>query len=226
MLRQLHDSLWVADLPLRMPGGVDFGTRTTLVRLADGSLFAHSPGPLDDELAGEMGKLGDVRHLVASNLFHNLFVKDWMSRYEGATLYAPPTFETKIADVPFETLTDAAPPAWSGQLEQTMLQGAPRLNEIFFFHPPSRTLMLTDLCFNFHGDHPLLTRLFLRVAGAYDRFGASRLARLMMFQDKAAVRASVDRLLALDFDRIIVTHGDVLESGGQEALRKAFAEIG
>jgi hypothetical protein len=225
MLRELHENLWVIDSPFRMPGGVDFGTRTTLIRLADGTLFAHSPGPIDEAATREIAKIGHVAHLVASNLFHNLFVKDWMACYPTATLYAPPTFETKIPDTPFETLTDVAPTAWSGQIEQVALQGAPRMNEIFFVHPPSRSLLLTDLCFNFHGQHSLTSSLFLRIAGAYDRFGPSRLARFMMFQDKAAVKASVDRLLDLDFDRIIVTHGDVLETDGHDALRQAFAEI-
>ena len=47
-----------------------------------------------------------------------------------------------------------------------------------------------------------------------------------MFRDKAAVRASVDRILAWDFDRAVVTHGDVVESGAKERLRDAFAWLG
>ena len=37
------------------------------------------------------------------------------------------------------------------------------------------------------------------------------------------LRASLDRILAWDFDRVVVTHGDVLESGGKQALRQAFS---
>ena len=42
-------------------------------------------------------------------------------------------------------------------------------------------------------------------------------------RDRRAARASVDKILQWDFDRIIVTHGDVLETGGHERFAAAFA---
>ena len=44
-----------------------------------------------------------------------------------------------------------------------------------------------------------------------------------LIKDRAAARASLERILAWDFDRIIVAHGDVLESGGHEILRRGYA---
>jgi hypothetical protein len=44
-----------------------------------------------------------------------------------------------------------------------------------------------------------------------------------MIRDRNAARESVARILKWDFDRVIVTHGDVLESGGKEKLRAAYA---
>jgi hypothetical protein len=226
MLRSLHESLFTLDHPLRLPGGIELGTRTTLVRLADGSLFLHSPGPRDEAAAREIAKLGEVAHVVAPNLLHNLFVKDALAEHPAATLHAPPGFERKLPGARFETLTDAAPAAWTGQIDQVAVRGAPRMNEIVFCHRASRTLLLTDLCFNVRHSDSLATRLFMRLNGAYGRFGPSRLARFLVFQDRRAVRASVDRILALDFDRVVVPHGEIVESGGAQALRDAFAGIG
>jgi hypothetical protein len=211
---------------MRMPGGIELGTRTTLVRLADGSLFVHSPGPRDEATAREIAALGEVAHVVAPNLLHNLFVKDALAQHPAATLYAPPGFERKLPGLRFEVLSDAAPRAWAGQIDQVAIQGAPRMNEIAFCHRASRTLLLTDLCFNVRRSDSLATRLFLQLNGAYGRFGPSRLARFVVFRDPRAVRASVDRILALDFDRVIVPHGEIVESGGAKALRDAFAGIG
>jgi hypothetical protein len=42
-------------------------------------------------------------------------------------------------------------------------------------------------------------------------------------RDRRATREALDRVLAWDFDRVTVTHGEVLESGGHEALRRAWA---
>jgi hypothetical protein len=62
----------------------------------------------------------------------------------------------------------------------------------------------------------------MRVNSAYGRFGPSRLLRFAI-RDKAACRRSIDRILEWDFERVVVTHGEVLESGGREALRSAYA---
>ena len=43
-----------------------------------------------------------------------------------------------------------------------------------------------------------------------------------MYRDRPAARASLERLLAEDFERIILCHGEVLEKGGREALRLAY----
>jgi hypothetical protein len=46
-----------------------------------------------------------------------------------------------------------------------------------------------------------------------------------MISDHVAARASVEQILQWDFDRVIVSHGDVLESGGRERVRGAFAYL-
>ena len=58
----------------------------------------------------------------------------------------------------------------------------------------------------------------------FDRFGPTRICRRMC-KDRAAVRAAIDRMLAEDFDRVIVSHGRVLPTGGHEAVRAGFAAL-
>ena len=45
----------------------------------------------------------------------------------------------------------------------------------------------------------------------------------VMVRDKKLARRQVDRMLAWDFDRIILAHGAPVESGGREVLRRAYA---
>ena len=78
MLRQLDENLWIINHAFKMAGGVQIGTRTTLIRLSDGSIFAHAPGPADDGDHIEISKYGKVSQIVAPNLFHNEFVEDWI----------------------------------------------------------------------------------------------------------------------------------------------------
>ncbi|MDP6978111.1 MAG: DUF4336 domain-containing protein [Myxococcota bacterium] len=222
MLRKLDDGLWVIDHEFKMPGGIQIGTRTTLIRLSDGSLFAHALGPADDGDHGEIAKLGDVTQLVAPNLFHNEFVTEWVERYEGARCYAPPSFDTKVEGLEYTTLTSVAPVAWANDLEQVYLDGAPQLEETVFFHPATRTLLLTDICFNMMHSDSFVTRLVMRIMGGYGHFGPSRLGKSFM-KDKAAMRKGIGRILEWDFDRVTVTHGEVLETNGHAMFKQAYA---
>lgn len=222
MLRQLDDNLWIIDHAFAMPGGVQIGTRTTLIRLSDGNIFAHAPGPADDGDHIEISKIGNVTQVVAPNLFHNTFVADWMSRYEAATCHAPAAFDTKVPGLVYQPLSDEAPAAWSADIEQVFVQGAPMLNETVFFHRATRTLLLTDLCFNMLHSSSFITRLVMRAMGGYGHFGPSRLAKSFM-KDKAALRRGIERILEWDFDRVTVTHGQVLERDGHALFKQAYA---
>jgi len=219
--RQLDDDLWVIDHAFTMLG-MPIGTRTTLIRLQDGGVFLHSPGPLDVQLAKQIDALGPVRCIVAPNKFHHLFVAENARAWQGATVHLAPGLAAKRKNLSFnEELSDAPAQAWKGQLEQVWIHGAPAMNEIVFFHAASRTLVLTDLCFNVPDSPSLLARLFLKANDAYGRFGPSRMLRLML-RDRAAGRASLEQVLAWDFERVVLSHGDVVEQGGRARMREAF----
>ncbi len=195
----------------------------TVIRLREGELFLHSPVALDPELQRELDALGTVRFAVAPNRMHHLFIRDYSEAYPKAELFAAPGLETKRKDVGWHAvLGDEAPPAWAGQLEQLFFRGYPLANEVVFFHPPSRSLLLTDLAFNIGPDSPPATRFAFRLLRAYERFGPSLLERILI-RDRSAGRASLQGILAWDFDRVIVAHGQVLAEGGRDALRAGYA---
>jgi hypothetical protein len=109
-------------------------------------------------------------------------------------------------------------------LDQHLVRGMPKLNEVAFLHRPSRSLLIADLAFNFGHDVHWLLALVMKFNGGLNRFGPSRFARSMI-KDHGALRASLDRILSWDFDRIIVGHGDNVASGGREMLREAFSFV-
>ena len=86
----------------------------------------------------------------------------------------------------------------------------------------SRTLILTDLAFNISAERFGGARLFYWLVGAGGRFGPHRIIRYGI-RDRRAARASLERILEWDFDRVIVSHGDVLESGGRASLAAGFS---
>ena len=221
-MRRLDTDLWVSDAPLRFLG-LEVGARMTVVRLPDGRLLLHSPIAASDALVREVQALGPVAHLVAPNRFHHLFVADWKRACPEAALYAAPGLDTKRADLAITAvLGDEPEPGWKGALEQVAVQGVPFVNEVVFFHRASASLLLTDLAFNVGEGSPARTRMAFRFMGKTGELAPTLLERLLA-RDRAAFRASLERILAWPFERVIVAHGDVCERGGREQLARNYA---
>jgi len=45
----------------------------------------------------------------------------------------------------------------------------------------------------------------------------------MLVRDSEALTASLRKILEWDFDRVIMSHGEILDHGGRAALAQAFA---
>ena len=46
-----------------------------------------------------------------------------------------------------------------------------------------------------------------------------------IFRDRRAARQSVERILQWDFDRVTVTHGEILDTGGRERPHQVQPEL-
>ncbi len=226
MLTQLAEGLWVVSHPFRIMG-LALGTRSTIVRLEDGGLVLISPGPLETEVAPEISALGPVRAIVAPNLLHHLYLEPASNSHPEAKVLVAPGLKDKLARMQREIrvdqeIGDGRIGLLGDTLEHHVVGGCPSVNEVAFFHRPSRTLVLTDLTFNLARPEHWYTRLFMRFNGGWGRLVSTRMFRTTI-KDPDAFRRSIDVLLAWDFDRVIVTHGEVLEQGGHAAMKEAFA---
>ena len=225
MLTPLSQNLWELDAPLTVLG-MTLGHRMTVARLPDTTLWIHSPVAHSPALAAALADLGPVAHVIAPNCVHDTYLEGWFAAYPTARFHGAKDFSRHRPDLKFtDTLGDDPDPAWSEVFEQHLMRGAPRLNEVVFFHRASRTLILTDLVFNLGRDMPLFSRVLLRLNGCYDRFACSRLLRSTI-KHHSAFRASLDHILAWNFDRIVLSHGRNLDSAAKETLRLAFAFLG
>lgn len=220
-LRHLAADLWVAERPQRFYG-LEVGTRMTVMRLADGSLLLHSPVALDDRLRAQLDAIGRARFAVAPNRVHHLYAGRVREAYPEARLWVGPGVERKRPDLVYVAiLGDEAPVEWRGQVDQIFFRGRPYENEVVFFHRASRTLIICDLAFNIGPEAALPTRWLMKLIRSYGRFGPSTLDPWLI-RDRGAARGSLERILAWDFDRVIVAHGEILEHGGREALREGY----
>jgi hypothetical protein len=222
--RDIAPDLWVAERPFKLPYvRVEIGMRMTIIRLQQGGLLIHSPVKLDTELRRSIDALGELRAIVAPNRLHHLFIQDYIAAYPEARRYAAPGLPQKRPDLRFDDILSDTPQAeWRGEVEQHLFRGAPPLNEVVLFHLATRTLVLTDRAFNLPMETARKSPLFYLLWDV-GHFGPHRFVRLRGIRDWEAAQDSVERILRWDFDRIIMSHGNVLEGGGREHFAEAFA---
>jgi hypothetical protein len=220
MLVPFAEDVWTDTRETRF-FGVETGSRMTVVRLSEGGLFVHSPAALDGETRREVDALGEVRAVVAPSLFHHLHVRAWMDAYPKAHFAACPGLEWKRPDLEFSSILGDQPhPIWSGDLGQVYFS-ARRENEVVF-HLERRGLMIcADALLNL-SKHPLASTRAVAWLMGNDAPGTGYIEPLMI-RDRRLARRQADRILAWGFDRVILSHGAMLDQGGREAMRHAYA---
>jgi hypothetical protein len=230
VLKPVAENVWIVDSgPLQFFGLV-LPLRMTVIRLAGGDLWLHSPTRLDDRLRAELDRLGRVRHLVAPNVAHWMFVRDWQQHYPHALTWAAPGLreraQVKKSGVRLDyDLSDAPPGEWADELEQTIVPGGAGFREVAFLHRPSRTLVLTDVIVNLEADKlPLIMRAFARLTGVLAPDGkAPAYVRLLIRMRRREAAAAAERLLAWAPERVIFSHGRWFERDGAALLRRSLA---
>ena len=232
-LKPVGEDLWVVDGPIvRMAyfgGSIPFPTRMIVARLTNGDLLLWSPIEPGGGVRAEIDALGPVRHLVSPNKIHYAHIAAWKRLYSEATAWASPGVRERAAsqriDVSFDAdLRDEPDPTWREDLDQLVFRGSRFMEEVVFFHRRTRTLVLADLIENFEPEKiGGAYRLLVRFAGATDPDGKAPIdLRLTFLGGKDAARASFERMLAWEPERVIMAHGRPYDRNGTEELRGAF----
>lgn len=203
-------------------GGVRLRSRTTVVRLRDGTLWVHSPAPSSDEVCRALEALGRVAWIVVPNKFHHLNAPAMKQRYPGATLVAPASVRPRNDQLVFER--DISDPQLAADLPDFRalpLAGVPFLDETTFFHEPSGTLIAADLimcgCKDDHWSWRWVSR-------AFGQYGKHKLPPDVWMHTKpsAELRRSLDAMLSLPLRRILVAHSDPIEQRPEEQLAEGW----
>jgi len=223
MLQPVAQDIWHQQHALSVMG-IRATSRMTVVRLADGRLWLHSPIPVSPDLLAELAALGQVAFIVAPNRFHHLYVGQWAAAFPDAIVFGAPGLEEKRRDLVMRRLGTVADPGWEHDLGQVFVEGVPTLNETVWYHHKSRTLIVTDLCQHIAGDLPLSSRLYAGLMGVRRRPAVSNGVRLVI-RDRAALARSLRQILQWDIERVVFAHNVILRENAYDALRRAFEEV-
>jgi hypothetical protein len=206
---------------------IDVGGRSVVLRLADGSLWVHSPVALDEPLRAALAALGPVRHVVAPNFEHLKHTRAWLQAYPEATGYGCPGLREQRPELGLHA--DALQAPWRDEIqplhlgfERNPFTAKPFFQELLFFHAATGTALVTDFAWNYpeeKGRLPAGSKLW--------KFGMDVVYgpfyRRWMVADRVACARARDVAAAWPVKALVPCHGDVLR--GEEARQALLANF-
>ena len=196
--------------------------RTPVVALASARLMI-SPGSM--LTAEQLRQAGDVTDIVAPNLFHAAGMRSAAAAFPSARLWGPVGVGKKHPELRWHGTLGVDRWPYESELALVTLEGMDRMREAVFVHRASRSLLVTDLLFNLEDARGMGAWIILKLFDTYRRLGVSKFI-LRLTNDRAALRASLARVVALDFDRLVPSHGDIVETDGKARFLAALRERG
>ena len=235
-LYEYRPGVWLKESWLRFSGLV-LQTRMVVLDTGRGlALYSPSPAALDEAMVEEIRQIGEPRWLIAPNEIHNVGLRAFQLAFPEAHTTGCVGHPRRVSDVRFDVLLDSSstqgdvPWTEGGALRFHVIGGNQLLHEIAVLHAPSRTLVLTDAVECIHPEEHL--------AGRPPNAAMLRLMRAMGFRYRTpvmspehhalcvapeALRASLDTLLAWDFDCLVIAHGTLFEgAAARTAVENAF----
>ena len=204
--------------------------RMTVVRLASGKLWVHSPTDLTAELRGAMDALGPVGCIVAPNNAHNLWLRQWQEAMPDADIVVARGIPAKLGLPGLSVMDESFVNPWLEDMQHVYLPGLPFFDESVFLHGKTRSLIVTDIVQNHSDERPpglagILTRLILEPIGFKGICIAPPLRVGFMIKDREALIAALRQIDGWDFQRIVVTRGDIIEERAKEVFSQLFASF-
>ena len=157
--------VYTADRPF-IWNNIDVGGRMTVIQLAGGDLWVHSPVELDEALKDALEKLGTVKFVVSPNYEHLKYASQWHKEYPEAFMWGCPGLEERLPEIDFAGEIPAGimgagnialENCWDFNtitplhldIEVNPFNGKPFFNEVLFYHTESKTLMTSDFYTNY-----------------------------------------------------------------------------
>lgn len=231
-LKPVDDGLWTVEAePIRAGGILPLPLRMVVIRLPDGGLLLYSPTRFTPALKRAVEARGPIRHLVAPNVAHWMFLPDWQRACADAVVWGAPGLrdraQVRAAGLRVDhDLGPVAPEAWRDAIEQVLVRSGP-FAEVAMFHRASRTLLVADLVLNVPGEGmPPLARGFGGLAGILAPNGKAPIyLRALLKLNKRAVARAADRLVSLQPRRVVMSHGQPFEDRAAERLAASLADL-
>ena len=219
-LMRINDHILTVVGDLKMPL-LELPRRMTVVRLKSGDLVVFSAIALRDPDMTELETFGRPAFLVVPSLRHRLDAPGYARRYPGIKVVAPRAGVAKIGEV--VRVDTHAPDFRDPTVRYVEIVGDSALE---VDGDDGLTVIVNDLIGDIHGEQGLGGWLLRAMGFAGDEPHVPGPVKLLLGKHKSEVAQQFRRWAEReDLRRIIVSHGDTIESDARGALRKLALSI-
>lgn len=193
--------------------------RMTIVRLQDRRLVIYSAIALDEDEMKFIESYGTPAFLVVPSDIHRLDARIYKERYPGLQVIAPEGACEKVEEV---VHVDSTAPDFGDPLVTFMtVPGVEGHEGALLVHTGrGATLIVNDLVGNIHDAHGVGGWILEKAGFAGDEPQVPRVVKKKIVEDERALGEQLERWAEIPtLSRIIVSHGDVIDSDPRATLR-------
>lgn len=216
-IQKLEDNLWLVE------GKLDQIKRVmVVVKLDGGKLLIWNGIALEEPEMKELEAWGTPAYLVVPNGLHRMDARIYKQRYPGLTVIAPPAAKKKIEQIVAVDRTDGE--VGDARVKMTFpacAVGKEALLEVKHAGGGT-TIVINDLVMNMRHGPGFGGFMFKLMGFTADTPNVPFPTRFLLIKDKPGLKTLLQQLAATpELKRVIVSHGEVLESGAADGLRQA-----
>ena len=224
-IEEVDDGILTVEGDIPMPLG-KFPRRMTAIGLGGDHSLIFSAMALKESDMRRIEALGKPSFLVVPNSHHRLDARIWKQRYPQLKVLSPPAAKDSVAEA---TPVDAGKGAFGDKsVELVTVAGTGEAEAALVVTRSSgTTLVVNDVIANVRHPRGLGAKIMARLFGfGVKRPQVPRVVKRIMVQDKEAL-AGQFRAWAADpqLKRIIVSHGEIIESDPAGVLRTLAAKL-
>jgi hypothetical protein len=217
-LIQVDSNLLTVQGELPMPIG-DFPRRMTVARLKDGRLVIFSAIALDEPEMKKIEDFGRPAFLIVPSDIHRMDARIWKERYPDLVVVAPEGARERVEEVVPVNATSAE--LRDSRVRYMTVPGTDEGESALIVQTATgTTLVLNDLIWNVHDRTGLGGWLYraLHLTGPEPQI--VNVIRMRKIKDRRAVSGQLESWSRLrGLNRIIVSHGDIVEGDTRTLLR-------
>jgi len=227
------DTIYCYASSIPMPNGLLLPVRMTVIKLRQkytettesrsAELLLYSPILYSDALRMELDEIGRVRFIIAPNKVHNTYLLEYIEKFPEASLFLAPGVLERVPDGLEKgvVLRNQPEVGWEPELDQILTSGNSFFSEAVLFHKASRILIVADLIINFppgyfdaqpNGRVDGLTALATQIFSETPDKPMCSAEHVTYCTDVQAFQATCNRILAWDFQSVIMCHGAILDN--------------